>query len=53
MKAKCVNCGLAINIQEKEDFIIISETEQLPKRLLTKSEVLKCPYCGKIMEMEE
>jgi len=53
MKAKCANCGLVIDIQEKDDFFVISETERLPKKLLIENKILKCPYCGKIMEMEE
>jgi len=53
MKAKCANCGLVINTQEKDDFIIISETERLPKKLFTENKILKCPCCGKIMEIEE
>jgi len=53
MILKCNDCGLAISIQEEGDYIVLSETERLPKRLLTKSGILNCPFCKKIMEIEE
>jgi len=53
MILKCNDCGLAISVREEGNHIVLNEIERLPKRLLTKSGTLNCPFCKKIMEIEE
>ena len=33
MILKCNDCGLAISIREEGDYIVLSETERLPKKI--------------------
>jgi len=53
MIAKCEDCGLVISIAEKNNHVVLSETERLPKRLLIGQRILSCPFCNQIMEIEE
>jgi len=52
MILKCRKCRLAITITEKDDCIIISKSELLPKSH-AKELKYRCPYCKEIMKIEE
>jgi len=52
MILRCEKCRLAITITEKDDCIIISESELLLKSH-AKEAKYRCPYCKEIMEIEE
>jgi len=51
MILKCRKCGLAITTIERDGYIILSESELLPK-LHVKELNYRCPYCKETMEIE-